>query len=98
MKVFDRSPRDRTIRLQGHTFTLSKAKAYLGRLIEKASRGESVYIVRGQDRFILQQVFPIAPIPIRHPGFFDHAYTREEIEEQNDLAKGCVVPSPLDIE
>ena len=88
----------RKINLQSQVFTLSKAKTYLGRLMEKASRGEPVYIVRGRRRFVLQEVPEIEPIPIRPPGFFASAHSREEIREDNLLAKASVIRAPKDLE
>ena len=61
-------------------FTLSHAKTYLGRLIDKAGRGEAVYIARGQNRFLLQPVRPIDPIPIRPP-----KATEETLDEADGL-------------
>ncbi len=83
---------------QSQMFTLSNAKTYLGRLMEKASRGETVYIVRGRQRFILQEVPEIEPIPIRPPGFFANACGRAEIQEDNRLAKASVIRAPKDLE
>ncbi len=79
-------------------FTLSHAKTYLGRLVEKARRGETVYIVRGQHRFLLQQVPSIDPIPMRPAGYFDNCYTKAEIREDNVLAKASVIRCPRDLE
>ena len=86
------------VNLKAQTFSLSNAKTYLGRLIEKARRGEPVYIVRGEHRFILQEVPPIDPIPIRPPGYFASCYSKAEIEEENLLAKASVVRAPDDLE
>jgi hypothetical protein len=80
------------------TFSLSHAKTYLGRLLEKAGNGELVYIVRGQQRFVLQEVRPIDPIPIRPPGYFADVYTEAELQEDNQLAKASVVRAPQDLE
>jgi len=80
------------------TYNLSKAKTYLGRLVEKAGKGEQVFIVRGHRRFILQEVPSIEPIPIPPPGYYANCYTREEIEEDNRLAKASVVRAPKDLE
>jgi len=88
----------RKINLQSQVFTLSKAKTYLGRLMEKASRGELVYIVRGRQRFVLQEVPEIEPIPIRQPGFFSSAYSLAEIQEDNLHAKASVIRAPKDLE
>jgi hypothetical protein len=86
------------ISLRSQSFTLSTAKTYLGRLMEKASRGEAVYIIKGQRRFILQEVPEIEAIPMRPVGFFAQAYNRAEIREDNRLAKASVVRAPKDLE
>jgi len=83
---------------RSQTFTLSHAKTYLGRLVEKAARGETVYIARGGRRFVLQAVPEIEPIPLRPPGYFAHCYTAEEIQEDNRLAKSSVIRPPKDLE
>jgi hypothetical protein len=80
------------------TYNLSKAKTYLGRLVEKAGKGEPVFIVRGQRRFILQEVPMIDPIPIPPAGYYANCYTNDEIEEDNRLAKASVVRAPKDLE
>ena len=98
MKVAHRSPRRPTVNLQAESFSLSHAKTYLGRLLEKAGQGQTVYILRGEHRFILQQVHPIDPIPIRPAGYFADCYTKEEIREQNRLAKASIVRAPKDLE
>jgi hypothetical protein len=79
-------------------FTLSKAKTYLGRLIDKASSGETVYIVKGHKRFLLQPVPDIDPIPVRPPGYFANVYTKSAITEENRLAKTSVNRPPKDLE
>lgn len=66
--------------------------------MEKVRNGETVYIVRGEHRFILQEVPPIDPIPIRPAGYFAHCYTKEDIKDQNRLAKASVVRAPTDLE
>jgi hypothetical protein len=98
MKVAKRPvPRRRTLN-QTQSFNLSTAKTYLGRLIDKASKGEPVYIVRGQHRFILQRMPDIEPIPVRPPGFFANCYTAEEIALGNRLSKASVIRAPEDLE
>jgi len=77
---------------------LSNAKTYLGRLVEKASRGETVYIVAGRRRFVLQEVPEIEPIPVRPAGYFTDAYGKAEIQEGNRLAKASVIRAPKDLE
>ncbi len=93
-------PRSRKpkLNLRSPTFTLSKAKTYLGRLVEKASRGEPVYIVAGQRRFLLREVPQIEPIPMRPAGYFANAYSEAEIQECNMLAKASVIRAPKDLE
>jgi hypothetical protein len=88
----------RKVNLESQLFTLSNAKTYLGRLLEKASQGEPVYIVRGRQRFILQAVPEIEPIPLRPAGFFNDAHTPAEIQEGNLLAKASVILPPKDLE
>jgi len=98
MKVANHPPRKRKVNLQSESFSLSTAKTYLGRLMEKASKGQTVYIVRGEHRFILQAVPPIDPIPIRPAGYFANCYSKEEIREQNQLARASVNRVPADLE
>jgi hypothetical protein len=99
MKIATRSRfRKPKLNLESQLFTLSNAKTYLGRLMEKAGRGEPVYIVTGQRRFILQEVPEIEPIPIRPPNYFANAYSRAEIQEDNRLAKASVIRAPKDLE
>jgi hypothetical protein len=97
MKVAHRPPKKK-VNLQSQCFTLSNAKTYLGRLMEKVMNGETVYIVRGQQRFILQEVPPIDPIPIRPPGYFANSYSNAEIEEVNRIAKASIIRAPKDLE
>ena len=93
-----RYPRKSKVNFQTDVFTLSHAKTYLGRLIDKAGKGETVYILRGEHRFLLQQVPPIDPIPVRPPGYFEHCYSKAEIQEDNRLAKASVIRPPVDLE
>ena len=99
MKIASR-PRFRKLKinLQSQMFTLSNAKTYLGRLVEKASRGETVYIVKGRHRFVLQAVPEIEPIPVRPVGYFASAHSKAEIQEENRLAKASVIRAPKDLE
>jgi hypothetical protein len=98
MKLANHSPRKRKVNFLSDSYSLSNAKTYLGRLMEKAGKGEAVYIMRGERRFILQEIPPIAPIPIRLAGYFANCYSKEEIKEQNRLAKASVVRAPTDLE
>ena len=86
------------VNLSSHIFSLSHAKTYLGRLVDKVGRGETVYIVRGQQRFLLKPVPPIDPIPIRPPGYFESCYSKTEIRNDNGLAKASVIRAPADLE
>src|ERR1700742_4358255 len=102
MKVISRSRTGKhgvkKVNLDSQMFSLSNAKTYLGRLMEKASRGEAVYIVRGRHRYVLQEVAEIDPIPIRPPGYFTKIYSHAEIQEDNRLAKTSIVRPPTDLE
>ncbi|HZL13644.1 MAG TPA: hypothetical protein VFC85_05825 [Verrucomicrobiae bacterium] len=99
MKIASRPhSRKQKVNLQSQMFTLSNAKTYLGRLMEKAGRGETVYIVKGHRRFVLQAVPEIEPIPMRPAGFFANAYSKAEIQEENRLAKSSVIRAPEDLE
>ncbi|MGA2246627.1 MAG: hypothetical protein ABSH48_16670 [Verrucomicrobiota bacterium] len=89
--------RKQKVKLRSQLFTLSTAKTYLGRLLEKAVRGETVYIVTGQRRFLLQEVPAIEPIPMRPAGYFAGTYSRAEIQEDNRLAKASVIRAPQDL-
>lgn len=61
-------------------------------------KGEAIYIVRGQQRFVLQHVPNIEPIPMRPLGFFSNCYSQEEIELINRLSKASVIRAPRDLE
>src|SRR5438477_2537108 len=98
MKTTHRLTRRPKVNLRSQTFTLSNAKTYLGRLIDKASKGEVVYIMRGERRFVLQRVPPIDPIPLRPPGYFSNCYSKTESEEENRLAKASIIRPPKDLE
>ena len=86
------------VNLKSECFTVSKAKTYLGRLMDKASKGEAVYIMRGKHLFVLQKVQPIDPIPMRPLGYFANCYSQAETHEENRLAKASVVQAPQDLE
>jgi hypothetical protein len=90
--------RKKDVLLRSQQFSLSTAKTYLGRLVDKAVRGETVYIVKGRRRFVLQAVPEIEPVPIRPAGYFTGAYSRAEIQEENRLAKASVIRAPRDLE
>lgn len=74
------------------SYSLSRAKAYLGRLTEKAIRGEAVYIIHGRHRFVLQPVAEIEPIPVRPVGYFQ--LDEEDIALDKCFASANVVPDP----
>lgn len=73
-------------------YSLSQAKAYLGRLTEKAIRGEPVFILHGRHRFLLQPVPEIEPIPIRPAGYFQ--LDEEDIQLDKRFAAANVIPHP----
>ena len=98
MKVLNPPSRKKKVNLRSDSFSLSNAKTYLGRLMEKASKGQSVYIVRGERRFILQEVPSIDPIPMRPAGYFANCDSKEEIQAQNRLAKASIIRAPADLE
>jgi len=98
MKLAKSPHRKTRINLHADSFNLSSAKTYLGRLVEKAGKGQTVYILRGQRRFILQEVRPIDPIPVRPPGYFSDCYGKQEVFELNQLAKASIVRAPGDLE
>src|SRR2546428_515116 len=93
-----RGSKAKKLQLNEHFFTLSKAKTYLGRLVQKAMKGEAVYIVSRHHRFVLQEVPEIEPIPMCPPGYFANCYTQGEIREDNRLAKSSVIRPPKDLE
>lgn len=73
-------------------YTLSEAKAILGRLVQKAEEGTAVFIVRGRSYFTLQRVPPLEPISVRPPGYF--RFGADDIALDNHLASANVVPDP----
>jgi len=98
MNSANRLSRKPKLNLRAENFPISIAKTYLGRLIEKAGNGQTVYIIRGQRRFVLQEVPPIDPIPIRPAGYFADCYSKTETREDNLLAKASVVRAPKNLE
>jgi len=98
VKKISRTPKKPIVNLQSETISSSSARTCLARLLKKASEGETVHIVRGHRRFVLREVPPIEPIPMRPPGYFALLYTNAEIEEENRLAKASVIRSPDDLE
>jgi hypothetical protein len=98
MRVTRRFGRTPKVNLKSECFTLSKAKTYLGRLMDKASKGQTVYIVRGVHRFVLLKVQPIDPVPMRPLGYFANCYSKAEVREENRLAKASIIQVPKDLE
>ena len=72
--------------VRSETYPLSTAKTFLGRLLNKAAKGQSGYIASGTQRFVLQPLPEITPIPLRPPGYFAVCYTKDEIQQENRLA------------
>ena len=94
MKVVRHARRSRRLRdknSRSNTYSLSTAKTYLGRLADKASKGEAVYILRGTERFILQAVPDIEPIPMRPAGYFE--FDAEDRSLDKRFAKASVIPA-----
>ena len=77
-------------------FSLSNAKTFLGRLLDKAKRGEEVVIYRGSERFALYELRPIEPIPLRPPGYFE--LDEEDIALERKFAKASVRPKKEEFE
>ena len=98
MRVSSRPGRQKRFDASSPVYALSVAKTFLGRLLEKASQGEAVYIAKGHRRFVLQVVPEIEPIPLRPPGYFAHCYNHAETVEANQLAKSSVIRPPHDLE
>jgi hypothetical protein len=97
MKLQQRkSLRRQPVASNGKEFSLSNAKTYLGRLLDKAKRGEEVVIYRGADRFALHEIRPIEPIPMRPLGYFD--LDEEDIAFERKFAKKSVRPKNEDFE
>lgn len=88
----------RNKRLNWNVVPLSVAKTYLGRLLERAAGGEAVFITRGREKFMLQIVPEIDPIPMRPPGYFASSYSAEDVKELNELGKHSIVRAPEDFE
>lgn len=86
------SPKRSGFNDRAETYSLSRAKAYLGRLTEKAVRGETVYIIHGRHRFLLQPVLEIEPIPVRPVGYF--GLDAEDLALDNRLASANVISNP----
>ena len=91
-------PKSFTPKLSSTTFSLSTAKTYLGRLTDKAMKGEPVYIVRGEHRFVLRHLPPFDPIPLRPAGYFANHDTAAETATLNQQAKASVIRAPQDLE
>jgi hypothetical protein len=94
MKVASRARRPGKLRdrkSHPNTYSLSTAKSYLGRLADKASKGEAVYILRGSERFILQAVPDIEPIPMRPAGYFEFDVEDRGLDRR--FAKASVIPA-----
>ena len=98
MKTASRPGRQKRFDASSPVYALSVAKTFLGRLAEKASQGQAVYIAKGHRRFVLQAVPEIEPIPLRPPGYFAHCYDRAESAEANQMAKSSVIRPPHDLE
>jgi hypothetical protein len=86
-----RKPRSsRANRFNRKEFSLSNAKTYLGRLLDKAKRGEDVVIYRGSDRFALSEIKAFEPIPMRPHGYFK--FDAEDLALDKKLSRASVPP------
>ena len=74
-------------------FTAEEAERQFHDIMETVSRGEPVTIVMDSKRYVLREEYWVAP-----PGYFENAYTPEEIEESNMLGKHSVISVPHDLE
>jgi hypothetical protein len=54
--------------------------------------------VREERQILLQETPPTDPIPIRPAGYFGNCDGKEEVKEQNHLAKVSVIRAPADLE
>jgi len=52
------------------TLTVSQAKPLLGKLLDKAGNGQSVYLRRKERLYRIEPVAEVEPIPNRPFGFF----------------------------
>jgi len=52
------------------TLTVSQAKPLLGKLLDKAGAGQSVYLRRKERLYRIEPVAEVEPIPSRPFGFF----------------------------
>ncbi len=73
-------------------YSLSQAKASLGRLVKRAEQGETILIARGRSCFSLQYVPPIEPIPNRPLGYFQ--FDAEDVALDGRFAQASVIPNP----
>jgi len=76
--------------------SLSNAKTFLGRLLDRAKRGEEVVIFRGSERFALHEIRPIEPIPMRPHGYFK--FDEEDIEFEKKFEGKSVRPRKEEFE
>jgi hypothetical protein len=88
--------RPRSSRFNQKEFSFSTAKTFLGRLLEKARRGEEVTIVRGSDRISLSEIKPMEPIPMRPPGYFQ--LDEEDLALERKFSRANVPPRKEDFE
>jgi hypothetical protein len=93
MKATARKGRRRLdARAKTETYSLSEAKASLGRLADKSASGVTIYIKARGRRYLLQPVPEIEPIPIRPIGYF--TYDEEDFELERKFAKVNVPARP----
>jgi len=72
------------------TLTVSEARAKLGRLLDKAGKGQAVYLRRKKQLFRIEAVEESEPIPVRPIGYFD----AKGDDPLTDLANAAPVSYP----
>jgi len=72
------------------TLTISKAKAHLGELADRALQGEPVLIVRKSRLLVLKEYVIPEPIPDRPDGYFADEDSAAELHKLNKLAKHSI--------
>lgn len=72
------------------TVSISEAKQHLGKIADRALRGEQIVIVRKSKLLVLRELELPDPVPMRPPGYFDDCYDRAAAKEDTKLAARSV--------
>ena len=87
---------------ENHTERLRKLARKLGLLrprdLESAGIPKVYLKQLAEHRFLLQEVPPIEPIPLRPPSYFANCNSQAETQEDNRLAKSSSIRPPKDLE